>query len=648
MTARRPVLAFLVVALAALLTSCGADPYPGEPDGMLHLYLPQEMKGFDPVQADEEITSICVLNVYDQLYEYHYLKRPFELVPCLAEGMPDVSEDGKTVRIRLRKGIRYADDPCFGKTGGKGREMVASDVVFCFKRLMDVHVEAKGTWVLEGKVIGLDEFHEASGKARPNPARAVYTKEEGYPEVEGLRAVDDHTLEIRLTERYPQLKWVLAMGYTSIYPPEAVARYGELFLEHPVTTGPYVVEEYVPSQKLVLVRNPTYRTDDLYPSDAQPGDEERGRLEHAGRHLPLNDRVVATVFKETQPMWLYFQSGFLDRVGIPKDNFAGAIDPKTKDLLPEMRARGITLDKDPRLEVIYECFNMKDPVVGQTEKGRAIRRAMSLANDDDWAREHLYNDRVSPVPGPIIQEFPEFDPAFVNPWKKRPDETRAQVLDRARKVLADAGFPGGSGIPVITQEVQDDTLSSQHFQAAQRDFAEIGIRTEAYKVTWQEMNTRISKAQAQMWGISWGADYPEAQNFLQLFYGPNKSPGPNGSNYENPAFDALYQKAQNLPEGPERTALYRQMQRIVVDDCVWIFKYRRLQFNLIHPWFRGYRYNDINAKYYKYCRADSAARREATRELNVAKPWWAIGFVALFGVLVAVTVASSRRTRKGW
>ena len=216
------------------------------------------------------------------------------------------------------------------------------------------------------------------------------------------------------------------------------------------------------------------------------------------------------------------------------------------------------------------------------------------------------------------------------------------------KVLADAGFPGGSGIPVITQEVQDDTLSSQHFQAAQRDFAEIGIRTEAYKVTWQEMNTRISKAQAQMWGISWGADYPEAQNFLQLFYGPNKSPGPNGSNYENPAFDALYQKAQNLPEGPERTALYRQMQRIVVDDCVWIFKYRRLQFNLIHPWFRGYRYNDINAKYYKYCRADSAARREATRELNVAKPWWAIGFVALFGVLVAVTVASSRRTRKGW
>jgi ABC-type transport system substrate-binding protein len=647
-TSLRPAAAALLGVAAAAFAGCGADPYPAEPAGTLHMYLIQEMKGFDPPQADEEISSSCVLNVYDQLYEYHYLKRPFELVPCLATAMPEVSTDGLTVTIHLKKGVRYADDPCFEKTGGKGREMTASDVIYDFLRLMDVHVDAKGTWIFEGKIVGLDEFHEASGKAEKNPHRAAYTAAEGYPEVPGLQAPDPYTLVIRLKEPYPQLKWVLAMGYSSVYAPEAVGKYGDLFREHPVGTGPYVVESYDPQQRLVLRRNPSYRTDDVYPSEGNPGDEALGRLNDRGKRLPLNDRVVATVFKETQPMWLYFQSGFLDRVGIPKDNFSVAIDPQTMDLLGDMKGRGITLDKDPRLEVIYDCFNMKDPVVGAGEKGRAIRRAMSLANDEDWAREHLYNNRVSSVQGPIIAEFPEFDPKFVNPWKKRPDETREQALVRARKVLADAGFPGGRGVPPIYQEVQDDATSSQFFLASQRDFADVGLRLEPYKVTWQEMNTRVSKAQAQMWGISWGADYPEAQNFLQLFYGPNESPGPNGSNYHDAGFDRMYEAALKMPEGRERTELYRKMERQVVDECVWIFKYRRLNFNLIHPWLHGYRYNDISLKYYKYCHVDVAARNAATAKLNVPNRWPALAFVAAFALLAAVTVTSSRRARKGW
>jgi oligopeptide transport system substrate-binding protein len=623
---------------------CGANPYPEEPPNTLHLDVQQEVKGLDPSQADEEMAGTLVQNVYDTLYEYHHLKRPFELVPCLAEAMPEVTDEEKTYRIRLKKGVRFVDDPCFVESAGRGREMTADDVVFCLKRLMDAKTDSPGTWLLERKVEGLDDFHEASKKFEKHRGAR-----RGYPDVAGLRVVDRHTVEVRLVEPYPQLVWVLAMGYTSIYPPEAVAHYGDEFLNHAVGTGPYRVVEFSNAQRTILERNPTYR-EDLYPSDGNPGDAERGRLDDAGKRLPLNDRVVVTVFKELQPRWLYFMSGFLDRALIPKDNFAGAVDPKTMELLPDLAARGIRLDKDPKLEVIYDCFNMLDPVFGQSagEKGRAIRCAMHLANDEDWANEHLYNRRVSPLAGPLIQEFSEFDPSFVNPWKRRPGETRAQALDRARAILAEAGYPGGRGIPEIAYEVNDDSTSGQHFMAFQRDMAEVGIRVRPNQVTWSEMIQRTRLGKAQMWGLAWGADYPDPQNFMQLFYGPNKAPGPNGSNYQNPELDRLYERAQAMSPGPERTALYRDMQRIVVDDCVWIFKYRRLQFNLMQPWLHGYRYNDLSYKYFKYCRVDSRERGRDVEDLNRAKPLPMLVFLGVFAVILVGSWAFAQRSRRGW
>jgi oligopeptide transport system substrate-binding protein len=649
-------LARLLPAAALILAGCGADPYPDDVPGTFHAYFQTEMKGFDPIVADEETRNYCVQNVYDSLYEYHWLKRPYELKPCLAAAMPTISEDGLTYTIPLQKGVRFADDPCF--PGGKGREFVAADAIFCFQRIMDSRLASPGTFVFDGKVAGLDEFKAASKWMEKDLHRSDYTPKpdedgydvDGYPAVAGLSAPDAHTLVIRLKSPYPQLLWVLAMGYTAIYPREAVARYGPEFMNHPVGTGPYLVSEYVPRQKLVLVRNPNYRTNDHYPTEGMPGDEKTKRLDDAGKRLPLNDRVVATVFVEQQPQWLYFQSGFLDRTRIPKDSFDGAIDPKTRRLLPELEERGVTLDKDPRLEVIYDCFNMRDPVVGAPagEKGLAIRRAMSLAFDEEWARINLYNDRVSPLQGPIIEEFPEFDPAFVNPWKRRKDETREQVVVRARKVLADAGFPDGKGIPPIVYDTVASTTNAQFFLALQRDMKAIGIEMRSNRVTWQEQTQRVKEAKAQMWGVAWGADFPEAQNFLQLFYGPNKSPGPNGANYANPEFDALFDRAAVLQAGEERNRLYRRMQEIAVDQCVWIFKYRRLDFNLIQPWCHGYRFSSIGDKYFKYCRVDEQPRRDAVRALNRPQPLWAVTGLLVIGLGLGAGALAGRRGRRGW
>ena len=654
----RPLLAVAgVLVLAALVTGgCGSNPYPGETPNSLHVFVTAEIKSLDPAHAQDEVSNICVLNLFDQLYEYEYLERPFRLRPCLAEAMPEISEDRLTYTIRLKEGIRFVQDPCW--QGKEPRAVTAHDVVFCLKRLMDARTKSTGTWIFDGKVQGLDDFRKASRDIAKNPHRSEYTAAEGYPEVEGLKALDDRTVQFKLTEPYPQFIWTLAMGYMSVYPPEAVAYYGQGFLRTAVGTGPYKLESANLSKKLVLVRNPDYR-EDLFPeppsdTEAQRAqrevDKARNRMVDVGKAMPLNDRVVITVFKETQPMWLYFMRGYLDRTGIPKDNFDGAVDQESFELMPSMTDRGIHLDKDPKMEVIYDCFNMEDPVVGAPAgaKGLAIRRAISLATDTEWVIKNLRNGRGERVDGPIVKEFKEYDPDFLNPWKRRPDETREAALERARKVLADAGYPNGEGIPVLSKDIIDNDINRTFFLAFQRDMAEVGIRVKANSTTWPEFLRRLNAKKAQMWGVSWGADYPDPQNFFQLFYGPNKAPGVNKSCYDNPEFNELYAKARVMLEGPERTKLYRRMQEIVTDDCVWSFRCRRLNFNLIHPWLFGYRYNDMGQKYFKFCRVDAAKRKTEVARVNKPTVWPLLTFFGFGIVIIGVTLVSARRRTRGW
>jgi len=634
----RPTLPLLLlVAIAA--TGCGAERYPAEPPATAHLYLNEDITGLDPVFAQDEISGACCLQIFDAPYEYEYLVRPYQLKPCLAEALPEVSEDGLVHRFRIRPGVLFHDDPCF--PDGKGREVTADDVVFSLKRLMDARLTSPGSWVLEGYVVGLDEFREASRSKPRNRAE--------YEAVEGLRAFDRYGVEIRLTRPYPQLHWVLAMVYASVYPHEAIQEYGDEFLNHPVGTGPYRVSSFRRTQRLVLDRNPAYR-EDTYPTKGTEEDRRLGRLDDAGKRIPFCDRLVFTVYKETQPMWLDFLLGYLDRGGIPKDQFDSAVDPATGEIRADLAARGVQLEKTPAVEIIYDAFNQLDPVLGASNgaTGLALRRAMSLAFDEEWARKKLYNDRVESIQGLLVPEFPEFDPEFVNPWKRGADESYEQALARARKLLADAGHPGGQGIPPIYAEVTDTTTDDQFHAAFKRDMARIGLDIRGNRVTFGQMLDRVDKGQAQLWGLAWGADYPDAQNFFQLFYGPNKAPGPNGSNYQNPEFDRLYEESLSLFPGERRTEIYRRMQRILVEDCAWIFKYRRIDFDLMQPWLHNYKRNTISSKYGKYLRVESALRDREVARINEPVLWPVWVFVVIVVGLYTWTRVAARRRVRGW
>ena len=600
----RPVLLAVLTVLGTPVLVRAEDPPSRSEPVTLRVPLLAPLGSLDPAQVDTEGESLCVGHLVETLYMPDPFRRPFSLVPRLAAALPTVSEDGLTWRIPLRADARFADDECFRATEGKGRAVAASDVVFSWLRVMDAQTKSPATWLLEGRIVGLDAFADASARMRPRKKRSTYGAHEGFPPVPGLRAVDERTLEIRLTAPFPDLGWVLAMPALGVLPPEAVAEHGEGLSERPVGSGPYRVSKDSRLERPFFSRNPTFRTE-VAPPEATEGIR--------GRRITIVAFVEPRIHLEPGPQVDAFSAGLLEHSGVPKDYVDAFVDPRTRALRPGWTERGVRLETSPRLELIYDCFNFDDPVLGRAagEKGRALRRAMSLALDEEWSREHLYNGRVERVEGPILPEFPEHDPAFVNPWKRRAGESMEQARERARQVLTEAGMPGGKGVPALHYDVSDDSTDEQFFKAFRDDMAKIGLTVNPHRATWQEQIARQRQAKFQITGLAWGADWPTASNFLQLFYGPNRAPGSNSSNFSDARFDELYSRAERLPVGAQRTDLCRQMQALVVDEAVWIFRYRRTQWTLRQPWLAGAVPTDLATAPWAYMAVDAERRAKA-------------------------------------
>lgn len=574
--------------LSAIFLAVGCTPKPkNEPVQTVRLASPSKIKGLDPAHADDLYSATEVARVYEGLLQYHYLKRPFVLVPNLAEAMPEVSPDGKIITFKLKKGVLFQDDPSFKAAGGKGRELTADDVVYSFKRLADPKTTSSGWWVLDGKIAGLNEWRDASKDG------ADYSRE-----VEGLKAVDRYTLRITLKQRSAQFLYALAMPFTYVVPREAVEHYGKEFLNHPVGTGPFRLQEFNPNSRLIWVKNPTYRTEP-YPSEGETGDKDAGLLEDAGKPIPFVEKLVVQIFEESQPMWLTFLAGKLELAGIPKDSFQQAVTPN-KELSPELKAKGIRLSKSADLDVTHFSFNMADPLMG---KNKLLRQAMSLAYDEGAFIELFYNGRAIPAQGPIPPGIEGYDPAFKNPY-------RQYNVAKAKELLAKAGYPEGKGLPPIEYATMADSTARQMSEYAQKMFGAIGIQLKVNTYSWPEFQAAIKNKKGQLWSFAWSADYPDAENFLQLFYSKNASPGPNDSNYSKSEFDRLYEKALTLMPGAERTAIYRKMVSLLVEDCPWIFGAHRIIYSLSQPWVRNYKRHAFDHGAAKYLRIDPAVKKQ--------------------------------------
>ena len=570
-------------------------PSSDENSGIRYYGSTERIRGFDPVTSADTTSSRAVSTVYEGLYEYEYLLRPYTVRPLLAEAMPEISPDGLAYTIRVKKGIRFVDDPCF--PDGKGREVTAADFIYSWKRVADVNNRSTCYWIFEGRIVGLDEYHEKSIKGPVD-----------YDEVvDGIQATDRYTIQIKLKEPYPQLIWVLTMSYTFAVPREAVDFYGKEFLNHPVGTGPYVISDWRwRNYRIGYTRNPTYHGDN-FPTRGTAEDKARGLLEDAGKPAPITDDLVQYVIADESTEWLKFLSGDLAASGISRNNFDAVVTAQ-RELTPELQERGIRLEKTPQLYVTYVGFNMEDPVVGDSTdpatKLRHKKLRQALAHTVDIAKwVEFYNGRQIPATGPIPPNMNGFDPD-----KKRPYPFD---LEKAKKLIEEAGYPEGrdpaSGRRLtVTIELPNasDPEERQSVDLLASFFASIGVELRPSYNNWPEFLKKMERRQCQLYRLGWVADYPDAENFLQLFYSKSASPGPNHCNYNNPEFDRIFETARVMQDSPARAKMYQQAADLATEDSPWILLTYPLAFGLYQPWFKNFKPHDFPYPFMKFYRVD--------------------------------------------
>ncbi len=578
----------LIIATMGLAgTSCTKKAQVGN---MLRQAIKDDVKTLDPANAYDSVSWTVLPNIYDTLLQYKYLGKQLELEPLLADGMPIFSKDGLTVTIKIKKGILFQDDAAFKATQGKGRELKASDFIFAFKRLAIPAIQSQGAWIFDGKVVGFSEFGKKLQGLKGEEFKKAFA--EAIP---GITAKDDYTIELKLTGPYPTLNYILAMYFTSPVPVEAIEAYADQdgnLRDHPIGTGPFILKSWETNQKVVLVKNPNYKG--TYPSTTDSEElKAKGFLADAGKPLPFVDQLEFHIIKEDQPRLLNFQKSELDLFELTKDSFRASMETgaKVKDDLAKL---GVVPEYENALIMYYVGFNMKD----KTLQNKYLRQALSAAIDREKYIEtfqKFVGTKQTQVCPPGVA-----DRADGNNIKYDFD------LTQAKELLAKAGFPEGKGLPVLNFDFRGaDTLSRQMGEFFVQQFGAIGVKVNVVLNTFPAYLEKAKQGNLQIFYGGWNMDYPDVENGYQLLYGPNKAPGPNDTNWENPQYDALYKKMSALAANVKgRKDVVTQMEGIIQEEVPWAYLFYKKVYWLRQSWVKNFRPSETIQNKYQYIKIE--------------------------------------------
>ncbi|WP_326534730.1 ABC transporter substrate-binding protein [Pseudorhodoferax sp.] len=550
---------------------------------VLRYAFPIAETGFDPAAINDTYSRIICCHIFDALYEYDHLARPARILPCTAAAMPEVSDDFRTWTIRIQPGIFFADDPAFK---GRKRELVADDYVFSFKRFVDPAVKSPlwtsmQTWTM----LGLAELR---ADAVENKKPFDYDKP-----IEGLRALDRYTLQLKLAEARPRLLENLAISdLFGALAREVVQAYGDAIMAHPVGTGPFRLAAWRRSSQIVLERNPAYR-ERLW--DCQPAaTDAEGQAIAAklrGRRLPLIDRVEVSIIEESQPRWLSFLNGQQNMIDRVPAEFINIAYPG-RQLAPNLAKMGVKAELGLTADITLTIYNMEHPVIGGMQPERvALRRAINLGIDLEREIRLARRGMAVVAQGPLMPHTTGYDPAFKSEnGEYNPAKAKA-LLDLYGYVDKDGdGWreqPNGEPL-VLERSTQPDALSRQFDELWQRNMKDIGIRIQLKYAKWPETLKSVRTGQFMSWGIGYGGAGGDGQGSLARYY--SKQAGQqNLSRFSLPAFDEIYDRAQVLPDGPERLALFKQAQRLGLAYAPYKNHTHRYVLDMVHRQVVGYR-----------------------------------------------------------
>lgn len=656
----------------------------------------EQPKTLDPAISYAANEYQFIGQIYEPVLQYDYFVRPYTLVPLTATAMPEVRYfdksghlltspfhdviDKSVYTIHIKPGIMFQPHPAFAKDANRNyeylhlpkdyidqhdinqlsdfkhtgtRELTAMDYIYQIKRLANPRVNSSIYGMMGEHIEGFLEYAKILPEKKQHSG---FVDLRDYP-LSGVRLIDRYTYEITLKGQYSQFMFWLAMPFFAPVPWEADQFYAQPgMLEHninfgwyPVGTGAFMLTENNPNSRMMMEKNPNYRAT-YFPSSSQLEDQLKGYLAHVGAKLPLMDKVVFVLEKETIPRWNKFLQGYYDLSGIAADSFDQAIAVSSVGdltLTPQMKEKGLQLQEVIEPAVYFMGFNMLDPVIGgKSERARKLRQAISIAVNYEENISIFLNGRGEAAQGPVPQGIFGFREGekginpYVYAWED--NQRKRRSLREARMLMTAAGYPNGRDSnthhPLILHYDVPSTGSPDEkaqLNWMMKQFAKIGIHLDVRTTQYNRFQEKMRHGNAQIFSWGWSADYPDPENFLFLLYGPNgkaKFGGENVNNYDNPAFDALFEQMKNRPNDITRQALIDKMLAIVQRDAVWGGGINTRTPVLRQKWMSPIKPNSVSQNALKYASIDVPLRNHLRAEWNQITLW---PFGLLIGLLGA-------------
>ena len=725
---RRQARGLAVVAVGAtvlLAAACNNNPWPHQAAASNTLFTAaseSSPRHLDPTASYWNNETAFTYQIYEPPYGYHYLKRPFQLVPKTAaavakphyidkngQPLPDDAPAALVAEsiydVPIKPGIRYQPHPAFAlddkgsyryhamKAADLGerrtplqfehqgtRELVAEDFVYALKRQATTRITTPIFSTFAEYVVGLREYGPLIKLEDAALRKGLDTAGQDKPFLDfrkwplaGATAPEKHLLRIRIKGKYPQWSYWMQMTFMAPVPWEADAFYAQPGMAErgltldvwPVGTGPYMMVEFVKDRSHVMKRNPHYRVDP-YPCEGMPGDKEAGLLDDCGKTMPFIDTIVSTVEREAVPRRGKFRQGFYDvevfeRTDMGMDYLVAMQD--SEEVRAEYLDKGFRLNRGSDVNTYFIAFNMLDPVVGDGEAGvnsaqtkarnRTLRQAVSIAIDwEEYSKvfpKKAGSTAMGPLP-PGIFGSREGTQEGVNPithlWKD--GKAVRRPIDDAKKLMADAGYPSGrdakTGKPLVLNYdfySQPTPEIKAEIDWVVRQFAKIDIQLEVRATDNNQFQDKVRKGKYQVFWLGWNADYPDAENFLFLLYGPTgktKFDGENTANYASPEYDRLYAQMKTLEDGPEKQKLIDDMVRIAREDAPWTMGFYPYASGAAQQWVHNYKPAILIRDQGRYLRLDVPKRVASLAAWN-SPVWWPL---LLIGLLLAALVWLAR------
>jgi ABC-type transport system substrate-binding protein len=588
----------LLAALAAFALTCSPAAPAADMNKTLRVAVQSPETGFDPQGISDLYSSFVCRVIFDPLYAYDYLARPFKVIPNTAAALPEISADGRTWIIKLKPGIYFSDDPAFK---GRKRELTAADYIYSWKRLLDPKVRAPDIEIVTNRFVGDTEFIKAASSGAN-----VYDLE-----LEGMRALDRYTIQLKLKEPDYDLLSDLTTNPTSAVAREVIEHYGDpghRVMANPVGTGPYLLKDWRRSQKITLEASPSFR-EVYFPTSDDLADKEVVAAMN-GKRIPAIGRIEMIIIEESNPRLLAFINGELDISNpVPADLIYNVLDSHGQ-LKPDLAKRGLRHVQSYMPSITFEYFNMDDPVVGGYSREQiALRRAISMAYNvkDEIAvvRQGQGTPATQMVPPPSIGHDPKFvDRAPFDPVTANALLDRMGYLDRNGDGWRD--LPDGRPFKLTIASVpsQVDRVFDELWK---KSMTAIGIRVDFLKQKFPDLLKQARAGQLQIWGLGNTASTPVGFGFFGLLYGPNASLS-NLPRFNLPQFNELYEMGKRMPDGPERDKVILKLSELVAIYAPMKLTAYRFDNVLLQPWLVGFKYTPFNWNNWRYWDIDLPTR----------------------------------------